>query len=99
MRSNCQRRRNSEEWDRIAMSRALKIIALLICGLITASATAAELAWPPVSAETKPFTRWWWLGNIVTEDGLRNGMEAYAKAGLGGLEITPIYGVQGEEDK
>jgi hypothetical protein len=26
-------------------------------------------------------------------------MEQYRKAGLGGLEITPIYGVKGYEDR
>jgi hypothetical protein len=33
----------------------------------------------------------------VTKEGLTAEMEAYKKAGLGGLEITPIYGVYGAE--
>ena len=57
------------------------------------------MAWPKATNETKPWSRWWWLGNIVTEDGLRSEMEKYAAAGLGGLEITPIYGVRGKEDE
>jgi len=39
------------------------------------------------------------MGSIVNEQDLTIEMEKYAKAGLGGLEITPIYGVKGYEDK
>ena len=81
------------------MLRFLKIIVLVVCGLGKRCADAAELAWPAVTNETKPWSRWWWLGSITTEDGLRSAMEQYAAAGLGGLEITPLYGVRGEEDK
>jgi hypothetical protein len=55
--------------------------------------------WPSVTEETKPWTRWWWHGSAVTKAGITAEMEAYQKAGLGGLEITPIYGVKGYEDK
>ncbi|HTQ40622.1 MAG TPA: glycosyl hydrolase [Pirellulales bacterium] len=78
--------------------RRLTFLILLIVST-TAIARAADLAWPTATAETKPWSRWWWLGNITTEDGLKTAMEQYAAAGLGGLEITPIYGVKGEEDK
>ncbi len=47
----------------------------------------------------KPWSRWWWMGSIVNEDDLRAEMAKYAQAGLGGLEITPIYGVKGDEDR
>jgi hypothetical protein len=56
-----------------------------------------QTAWPAVHRETKPWTRWWWHGSAVTKEGITAEMEAYQKAGLGGLEITPIYGVQGTE--
>lgn len=56
-------------------------------------------SWPAVSQETKPWSRWWWHGNALTKEGITAEMEAYQKAGLGGLEITPIYGVYGYEDK
>jgi len=59
----------------------------------------AVLAWPAVTNQTKPWTRWWWMGSIVNERDLTVEMEKYAQAGLGGLEITPIYGVQGYEDR
>jgi hypothetical protein len=55
--------------------------------------------WPPVSKESKPWTRWWWHGSALTKEGITAEMEAYHKAGIGGLEITPIYGVYGAEDQ
>src|SRR5690606_30528411 len=55
--------------------------------------------WPPISHETKPWTRWWWHGNAVTMEGITAEMEAYKNAGIGGLEITPIYGVYGKEEE
>ena len=45
----------------------------------------------------KPWAYWWWMGSAVTEDGLRENLRTYAKAGFGGLHIIPIYGVQGNE--
>lgn len=47
----------------------------------------------------KPWTRWWWLGSIVTEEGITHSLEDLSKAGFGGVEIVPIYGVMGEEEK
>lgn len=55
--------------------------------------------WPSVTRETKPWSRWWWQGSAVTKDGITSELEAFKDAGLGGLEITPIYGVLGYEDQ
>jgi hypothetical protein len=77
----------------------LFLLLSLSCVAATTSAVAADLAWPTTTNETKPWSRWWWLGSITTEDGLKTAMEKYAAAGLGGLEITPIYGVRGYEDQ
>ena len=62
---------------------------------------AAEVqpGWPEINRETKPWTRWWWHGSALTKEGITAEMEAYKNAGLGGVEITPIYGVLGYEDK
>ena len=57
------------------------------------------LEWPEATKEAKPWARWWWQGSSVTQGGLTAELEAYQKAGLGGLELTPIYGVIGEEDQ
>ncbi|WP_295117831.1 glycosyl hydrolase [uncultured Chitinophaga sp.] len=75
----------------------LKWNHLCICALLTANAASAQVKWPTVTQSAKPWTRWWWEGSAVTESGLTATMELYKKAGLGGLEITPIYGVKGQE--
>jgi hypothetical protein len=76
----------------------------LICALLlstsipTGAAGAAETDWPTIeSPQTKAWTRWWWHGNAVEAADLTAEMEKYAAAGIGGLEITPIYGVRGGE--
>ena len=56
-----------------------------------------KVEWPEESIDTKPGSRWWWMGNAVDETNLTKNMEAYADAGIGSLEITPIYGIQGND--
>ncbi len=57
------------------------------------------LEWPEVTQEMKPWTRWWWFGNAVTEKDITAFLETYQEAGLGGVEITPIYGAHGAENQ
>ena len=58
-----------------------------------------KVGWPAVQKEMRPWTRWWWMGNSVNPSDLTAAMESYSKVGLGGLEITAIYGVHGYENK
>ena len=44
-----------------------------------------------------PGIRWWWLGSAVTEEGIRWNLEQFASKGIRSVEITPIYGVQGND--
>ncbi|QNR82967.1 glycoside hydrolase [Pedobacter riviphilus] len=53
--------------------------------------------WPVIEKQMKPWTRWWWMGNAVDEQNLNVVLKKYADAGLGGVEITPIYGAKGFE--
>ncbi|MDO6439652.1 glycosyl hydrolase [Cyclobacterium sp. 1_MG-2023] len=55
--------------------------------------------WPEATAATKPWARWWWMGSAVDEDNLNYLLGEYKKAGIGGLEIAPIYGAKGFENK
>jgi hypothetical protein len=66
---------------------------------VQAQTARTDLLWPPVTKEAKPYTRWWWLGSAVDKEGLTYRMEEMAKAGMGGVEITPIYGTKGFEKK
>lgn len=53
--------------------------------------------WPPVSKAAWPGTRWWWLGSAVDSANISRSIAEYASAGIGAVEITPIYGVQGND--
>ena len=53
--------------------------------------------WPPANHESKPGSRWWWLGSAVDEKNLEWNIKQYASHGIGTLEITPLYGVQGND--
>jgi alpha-L-rhamnosidase len=55
--------------------------------------------WPAITHETKPWTRWWWMGSAVDRAGLSADLESLKMVGLGGVEITPIYGVGGTESQ
>ena len=70
------------------------IILLLSYVSVFAQSTAS---WPTPLPEARPYTRWWWLGSAVNETGLKYNLSEYAKAGIGGVEITPIYGVKGND--
>src|SRR3954469_15763504 len=63
------------------------------------AADASDLAWPAVTRESKPWTRWWWLGSGVDKADLTRELEAIAAAGFGGVEITPIYGAKGYDGR
>lgn len=52
---------------------------------------------PQIGSLQKAWTRWWWMGNAVTRSGITNHLEKMAEANFGGVEISPIYGVEGYE--
>ena len=54
---------------------------------------------PQTASTAKAGTRWWWMGSAVDEENLRWSLEQYAAKGIGTVEITPIYGVQGNEER
>ena len=71
---------------------------LLICALCTlAIVTTQAQQWPKPLPEAKAGTRWWWMGSAVDKENLWWNLSEYAKAGIGAVEITPLYGVQGNE--
>ncbi|MEZ4772724.1 MAG: glycosyl hydrolase [Bacteroidia bacterium] len=80
------------------MKRAIPIL-LLSALFMACEPPAPGFHLPEITRETKPWSRWWWQGSAVTREGITAELEAYQKAGFGGLEITPIYGVRGEEDQ
>ena len=50
-----------------------------------------------LEAQTKPWTRWWWMGSAVDSVNIKQNLIDLNNVGIGGVEIAPIYGVKGEE--
>ncbi len=53
--------------------------------------------WPKTTNTNQPWARWWWMGSAVDKPNLKKNLIDLQKAGIGGVEITPIYGVKGQE--
>ncbi len=73
------------------MKKILTVLALIL------ALTAQAQTWPTSTTEAKPGLRWWWLGSAVDKVNLKWNLEQYANHGAGAVEITPIYGVQGND--
>lgn len=71
---------------------------LFLTGVACTQKATQKNPWPPLEPETKPWSRWWWHGSQVNQEDMFGQMKLYADAGFGGMEITPIYGVQGQEE-
>jgi hypothetical protein len=87
---------------RLSTLTALFILVLTCCTQNQGSKikSGSEPAiWPEVKKEMHPWTRWWWMGNAVDKENLIRELTLFAKAGIGGVEITPIYGAKGFESK
>ena len=54
--------------------------------------------WPIQTVTTKPWTRWWWMGSAVNEKNITVSLINFHKAGIGGVEIAPIYGIKGQDE-
>ena len=70
---------------------------LIVLCLLAAGGVMQAQQWPDTPVEARPGARWWWLGSAVDEKNLTYNLEEYARTGMGAVEITPIYGVQGND--
>lgn len=59
--------------------------------------TDKPLSWPLITNQVKPWTWWWWPGSAVDSADIARQLKIFKKAGLGGVQIIPIYGVDGWE--
>jgi hypothetical protein len=86
-------------------SRLLLLLALGCARAVNVHAASTpapespDLAWPQVTRENKPWTRWWWPGSGVDRASLTAQLGKIAAADLGGVEVTPIYGAKGYESR
>src|ERR1044071_4187841 len=84
------------------MVRFARLSGLLLCmsaAIATPAMGADPLAWPSATSQTHPWTRWWWLGSAVDKPNLTRMLEQFKDAGIGGVEICPIYGAKGYENQ
>ncbi|PYO69424.1 MAG: glycosyl hydrolase family 2, partial [Gemmatimonadetes bacterium] len=81
--------------NRVALLR-LALLPLLLLARV-ALGQSADLRWPETTSEAKPWTRWWWMGSAVDSENLTAELKTLAAAGIGGVEVTSIYGVHGYE--
>lgn len=77
--------------------KTLAGICLLGSAVFFVNADDKGTDWYAETTVNKPFVRWWWHGSAVDPEGLTFNLEEFARQGMGGFEITPIYGVQGNE--
>ena len=71
------------------------MMTLLLAALTMTASLQAQPQWPEASRQAKAGSRWWWHGSAVDKENLLWQMQQLAEAGIGNLEITPIYGVKG----
>nr|WP_315198436.1 glycosyl hydrolase [uncultured Flavobacterium sp.] len=60
--------------------------------------TVSKFRLQEINNTNQPWARWWWMGSAVDKPNLKKSLIDFHKAGIGGIEITPIYGVKGEEN-
>src|SRR3954468_21645070 len=77
----------------------LRALGVLMVCAVANGAEPASSAWPEVTQTAKPWTRWWWPGSAVEREHLATQLREFSAAGLGGVEITPIYGARGNESR
>jgi len=83
---------------KFALIGTLSILAL--AGSITATSAADDaLAWPAITSQTRPWVWWWWHGSAVDQTNIAHELQRFHDAGLGGVQITSIYGVKGAESR
>ncbi len=81
----------------------LLLMALMIGTMGSGRSVYGEVNLSDGKAKTydtrKPWTRWWWMGNAVDKQNISRSLETFKAAGIGGVELTFIYGVKGQEDR
>jgi hypothetical protein len=96
-----------DRYSRLRLLALLAVLALLFPGRLTAgTGDRPEDApfpdpfhWAAPTQTTHPWTRWWWMGSAVDKTNLTRQLEMFKQAGIGGVEICPIYGAHGYEDR
>ena len=75
------------------------IKTFMSCVFFVFCAAAVTAQWPAATQQARPWTRWWWMGSAVDSTGIATQMQLFHEAHFGGVEIVPIYGAKGAEQK
>ncbi|MES1222789.1 MAG: hypothetical protein ABUT20_45275, partial [Bacteroidota bacterium] len=59
-----------------------KRIFLLISASLALISIHAQIKWPAITQQTKPWTRWWWMGSAVDEKGISSQITEMSKVGF-----------------
>ncbi len=70
---------------------------ITLAATVLMAVTGLAQTWPVMPHEAKPGVRWYVPGSAFTREDVVWNLDEYARAGLGYLELTPIYGVEGNE--
>ncbi|MFV0592250.1 MAG: glycosyl hydrolase [Draconibacterium sp.] len=81
------------------MKNHLLLFLLIVLFSFFSCEKQQEVSWPTETQTSKPWTRWWWMDCAVDSANISRELKELADAGIGGVEITPIYGVEGEVDR
>ena len=65
-------------------------VDVALAALVSLAAQDAPPAWPEITRENRPWTRWWWPGSGVDPASLTRQLEQFAAAGLGGGASTGV---------
>jgi len=79
--------------------RAIFALLLAISTTLDFSVRATDdtRVWPPITSQAKPWAWWWWHGSAVDQTNITRELQRFHAAGLGGVQITSIYGTRGAE--
>ncbi len=80
---------------KLAFKSAAKVVWMICIAFLPLTSFGQQ--WPSSKQEAKAGARWWWLGSAVDKENLKWNMQEYARHGIGAVEITPLYGVQGND--
>jgi len=86
----------------MAVNRVMnsRILLSALCGALLLGATlptmaADDFSWPALTSQNKPWLWWWWPGSAVNKADITSQLETFQQAGVGGVQIIPIYGIKG----
>lgn len=77
--------------------KSITALFIALAAISCSTATVDPTDWPEIRTENRPGLRWWWLGSAVDSAGLDYNLSQFASKGFGTVEITPLYGVIGNE--